>query len=95
MIDGRLLVKPGGGSYIRPEIAANENTPVLLLSGDAETNETFRRFGYPYLPKPFSLIQLLSEAKRVIAEANENICSVKAAAARMQASTEDRRGPPF
>ena len=85
LIDGALATVSG---FQLAEIAANENTPVLLLSGHPDYNEKFHGFGYPHLAKPFSLDQLLSESKRVIAEAGENIRRVKAAVARMQANTE-------
>jgi hypothetical protein len=73
---------------LQAEIAANENIPVLLFSGHAERIATFHRFGYPCRAKPCSLDQLLSESKRVIAEAGENIRRVKAAAARIKANAE-------
>jgi DNA-binding response OmpR family regulator len=85
LIDGML---PEISGLALAEIAANENTPVLLLSGHPDLNQTLQTFGYPYLPKPFSLTQLLAESKRVTAEASENIRCVKAAAARMKANTE-------
>ncbi len=85
LIDGAL---PSVSGLQLAEIAANENTPVLLLSGHPDFNQKFHSFGYPYLPKPFSLDQLLSESKRVIAETSENIRRVKASAARMQANAE-------
>jgi DNA-binding response OmpR family regulator len=85
LIDGAL---PKVSGFRLAEIAANENTPVLLLSGHPDYNEKFHSFGYPYLAKPFSPDQLLSESKRVIAETSENIRRVKASAARMQANAE-------
>jgi DNA-binding NtrC family response regulator len=85
LIDGVL---PTVSGLQLAEIAANENTPVLLLSGHPDYTEKFHSFGYPYLAKPFSLDQLLSESRRVIAETSENIRCVKASAARMQASAE-------
>ena len=85
LIDGAL---PKVSGLQLAEIAANENTPVLLLSGHPDYNEKFRSFGYPYLAKPFSLSQLLAESKRVIADTQQNIRGVKASAARMQASAK-------
>jgi DNA-binding response OmpR family regulator len=85
LIDGAL---PRVSGLQLAEIAANGNTPVLLLSGHPDYNEKFHSFGYPYLAKPFSPDQLLSESQRVIAETSENIRRVKASAARMQANTE-------
>jgi DNA-binding response OmpR family regulator len=68
--------------------AANENIPVLLVSGHPGLNEKLRRFGYPYLEKPFGLKALCAEAVRAIGESQENIRRVKDSAARMWANTE-------
>jgi DNA-binding response OmpR family regulator len=68
--------------------AANENIPVLLVSGHPGLNEKLRRFGYPYLEKPFGLNALCAEAVRAIGESQENIRRVKDPAARMSANTE-------
>jgi DNA-binding NtrC family response regulator len=70
------------------EIAANENTAVLLLCGDADTGNNVRRFGFPYLERPISLERLSSDATELIARSRENIGRVKTAAARMRANTE-------
>jgi DNA-binding response OmpR family regulator len=70
------------------EIAANENTPALLLSGHPETNDKLKRFGYPYLAKPFTMNRLLAESRKVMAESRENIRQVKTAAAKKLASSE-------
>ena len=67
---------------------ANENTPALLLSGHPETNDKLKRFGYPYLAKPFTMNRLLAESRKVMAESRENIRQVKTAAAKMLASSE-------
>jgi len=83
LIDGAL---PAVSGLELAAIAANENTPALLLSGHPDCNETFDSFGYPHLAKPFSLDRLLAESKRVIADAHENIRRVKASAVRMQVS---------
>jgi DNA-binding response OmpR family regulator len=88
LIDGAL---PTVSAFQLAGIAANQNTPVLFLSGHPEYTEKLHSFDYPYLAKPFSLDQLLSESRRVIAEASENIRRVKASAARMQANVEALR----
>jgi CheY-like chemotaxis protein len=69
-------------------LAANENIPVLLISGHPGVNDELQRFGYPYLAKPFGLDDLQREALRVIAESRENVCRVKASAERMLANTK-------
>ena len=68
------------------EIAANENTAVLLLCGDVDAGNNVRRFGFPYLERPISLERLSSEATEQIARSRENIGLVKTAAAKMQAA---------
>jgi DNA-binding response OmpR family regulator len=68
------------------EIAANENTPVLLMSGHPETNFALHQFGYPYLLKPFSLEELRVFAAQVMSEHLENIKRVRSSVARMEAN---------
>jgi DNA-binding NtrC family response regulator len=68
--------------------AANENIPVLLISGHPGVTEKLARFGYPYLEKPFALDALHTEALRVISESRENIQRVKSSAEKMQAGAE-------
>jgi DNA-binding response OmpR family regulator len=69
-------------------LAANESTPVILISGDAEISLKLHRFGYRFLIKPFTISQLLSVSAKVILESRENIGRVKAAAIRMLADAE-------
>jgi hypothetical protein len=54
-------VAPGG------LIAANANTPALLLSGDADINQQAAAFGFPYLPKPFTMSELLLSSRSALA----------------------------
>ena len=84
LIDGTSAEASGAALA---EIAADEDTAVLLLSGHPETSEKLQRCGYRYLEKPFPMDRLLSEATEVMAESRENIRRTKAAAAKMQANT--------
>ena len=68
--------------------AANQNIPVLLVSGHPESNEILRRFGYPFLARPFGVDALCAEAVRVIDEARANIRRVQASADKMLANTK-------
>jgi DNA-binding NtrC family response regulator len=86
LIDGTLPEISGLGLAA---VAANENTPALVLAGHPETIEQLDRFGYPYLAKPFSLERLLSESVRVMADASENIRRIKASVTSMQAGVAD------
>jgi hypothetical protein len=70
-------------------IAANENTPLLLLSGQSEADDKLEEPNYPDLANP--LDRLLAESKQVVAEARENIRRAKASAVRMRASAEALR----
>jgi hypothetical protein len=72
-------------------IAANENTPLLLLSDHSEADDKLEEPNYPDLANPFSLDRLLDESKQVVAEARENIRRAKASAVRMRASAEALR----
>jgi DNA-binding NtrC family response regulator len=84
VIDGRL---PDMSGLALAELAANENIPVILMSGDAGTLLEFHRFGYQFLAKPFTLVALLSASSQVMNESRENILRVKASAAKMLANT--------
>jgi DNA-binding response OmpR family regulator len=68
--------------------AANENIPVLLTSSRPGKSDQLGRLRYPFLAKPFKLLELTAEVVRVIAESHENIRRVKESAAKMLASTE-------
>jgi DNA-binding NtrC family response regulator len=85
LIDGFLS---GLSSIQLAEVAANENTPVLLLSGHLDVNQTAAAFGFPFLPKPFSVSQLLISSRNALARASENVERVKASSTRLQASIE-------
>jgi DNA-binding NtrC family response regulator len=69
----------------RAEVAANEDTPVLLLTGHPDVKRTATAFGFPCLPKPFSVSQLLLSSRNALAQASENVARAKASAVRMQA----------
>ena len=67
-------------------LAANEDTPVLLISDQPETAFALHRFDFPHLPKPFTLARLRIEAARVMAEHKANVARVKASMVRMEAN---------
>jgi DNA-binding NtrC family response regulator len=86
LIDGFVS---GLSSIQLAEVAANENTPVLLLlSGHPDVKRTATAFGFPYFTKPFSVSQLLMSSRDALAQVHENVARVKASAVRMQASIE-------
>jgi DNA-binding NtrC family response regulator len=83
LIDGFVS---GLSSIQLAEVAASENTPVLLLSAHPDVKRTAAAFGFPYLPKPFSVSQLLMSSRDALAQASENVARVKASTARKEAS---------
>lgn len=85
LIDGSL---PSGSGIQLAEVAANENTPVILLSGHRDIGQTAAAFGVPHLPKPFSISELLLSSRDALAQARENVARVRASAAQLQACIE-------
>jgi DNA-binding response OmpR family regulator len=85
LVDGSLR---GFSGIELAEVAANENIPVLVLSGHPDINATAAAFGFPHLAKPFSIKDLLACSKQEVARASENVARVKASAALLQASLE-------
>jgi DNA-binding response OmpR family regulator len=77
------------------DIAAAKDIPVLMISGHPDMNEKLEKFGFPYLPKPFSIAQLMTEAGYVISHSEENIRRVKASAARLKAGRTGKEGLLF
>jgi DNA-binding response OmpR family regulator len=69
------------------ELAANENTAVLLTCGHPAIHEKFNHYNLPHLSKPFDLDALVEEATWIIQDTQYNISRVRAAAAEMLAQT--------
>ncbi len=53
--------RPAGYLGSRAAFAANENIPVLLVSGYPGTSDQLERLRYPLLAKPFKLDELTAE----------------------------------
>jgi DNA-binding response OmpR family regulator len=81
IIDAMLLKVPG---VQLATLAANQDTPVLLLSENRSTSTQLRRLGYPYLEKPLDLGALVSESRRIIVGTRLNIQKGIAAADRIE-----------
>jgi DNA-binding response OmpR family regulator len=63
------------------KLAANENIPVLMLSGNRRVSEELRRLDYRFLETPCSADVLLSESRRLLREREENIGPVRSSTA--------------
>ncbi len=67
------------------KIAARRNTPVLLMTGHADTAQRLRQFDFPHLLKPFDARGLTEATAQVMADRHENIQRLTDGLARMHA----------
>jgi DNA-binding response OmpR family regulator len=79
-------VLPDASGIALAEIAANENTPVLLMTGRASATKRLEDFDCPWLLKPIDLVRLHAETKKVMDESQQNVQRVKESRARYFAS---------
>jgi DNA-binding response OmpR family regulator len=82
-------VLPDASGIALAEIAVNENTPVLLMSGHPNSTDRLTQLGLPYLEKPFRLSTFSIEAAQVIADSARNIERVKDSISRLRATIEE------
>jgi DNA-binding response OmpR family regulator len=83
------LVLPDASGIALAEIAANENTPVLLITGRPNITARLKQYDFSDLPcllKPFDLVRLRTETERVVAENRQNVQRIKENMARWRAS---------
>jgi DNA-binding NtrC family response regulator len=83
------VVLPGASGIALAAIAANENTPVLLITGHpnvATRLDQYELADFPCLQKPFDLVRLRTETERVVAETHQNVHRIKDSMARWRAN---------
>ena len=83
------VVLPDASGIALAAIAANENTPVLFITGHTSATARLKQYDLldvPCLPKPLDLVRLRAEAERVMAESRQNIQRIKDGMARWHAS---------
>ncbi len=83
LIDVRLQDTSG---ILVAEIAANQNTPVVLMTGHGDTALRLRQFDFPHMLKPFNLKQLTTAVAAVMADRHSNIQRLTDGLARMHAN---------
>jgi DNA-binding NtrC family response regulator len=83
LVDVRLQDSSG---ILVAEIAANHNTPVVLVTGHADTALRLRQFDFPHMLKPFNLTQLTDTVAAVMADRHRNIQRLTDGLARMHAN---------
>jgi DNA-binding response OmpR family regulator len=79
-----VLLRDASGILLA-EIAANQNTPVLLVTGHAETALRLRQFDFPHLTKPFDTRLLSEAAARAMVDRHRNIQRLIDGLARLRA----------
>ena len=83
------VVLPDASGLALAAIAANENTPVLLIIGHPNAIARLKQYDlldFPCLLKPLDPVRICSEAERVMAETRQNIQRIKDSMARCQAT---------
>ena len=85
LIDALL---PGESGISLARRAAQQDIPVILLSGHPAVVEKLERFGCPHLSKPFRIDELLAASKLTIAETRENVIRVRQSLEQLKASGE-------
>jgi DNA-binding NtrC family response regulator len=83
------VVLPDASGIALAAIAANENTPVLLITGHPNVTTRLKQYelaDFPCLLKPFDLVRLRTETERVVAESRQNVQRIKESMARWRAN---------
>lgn len=68
---------PGISSLELAALAANGNTPVLLMTGDPILHLTMQQFAFPYVGKPFTLDALRIAAAQVMSDHARHLACVR------------------
>lgn len=79
---------PGISSFDLVALAANEDTPVLLMTGDPVFYLTMQQAGFPYVGKPFTLEALRIAAGQVMSDHARQLSRLKSSLKRLQASRD-------
>ena len=77
---------PDASGIALAEIAANENIPVVFMSGDLNVIDGLSDWGMPYLEKPFRLAALQAEAARVMDDSQNQLQHVRETLSRIRAT---------
>jgi DNA-binding NtrC family response regulator len=83
------IILPDASGLALAAIAANENTPVLLIIGHSNAIARLKQYDlldFPCLLKPLDPVRICSEAERVVAETRRNIQRIRDSMARWQAN---------
>jgi DNA-binding response OmpR family regulator len=77
------VVLPGMTGLELAVRAVSRNIPVLLMTGERETQARLERSEWPHLRKPFRLNELIAQARAAMAEARNNTLVIRASLERL------------
>jgi two-component system NtrC family response regulator len=83
-----VMLNDGSGLELA-EIAARNNTPVMLIAGHPKAMEALEKYGFPHMAKPFAMRDFVNNARLLIAQRDDAVAAVKRAAATMREETGD------
>ena len=83
---------PDASGIALAEIAANENTPVVFMSGNLNVIDGLSDWRMPYLEKPFLLAALHAEAARVMDDSQNQLQQIREIFSRIRATIDRLEG---
>jgi DNA-binding NtrC family response regulator len=78
----------GSSAFDLVKLAANRNTPVLLMTGHSLLQLEMQRCAISYLGKPFTLVALGAAAGRIMNDRGRQVASLKASLTKLQAGRD-------
>ena len=82
-------ILPGMTGMELAACAVERDIPVLLMTGEAATEDRLERVGWPHLRKPFHLDELILEVRHTISKANETMLRIRESLDRLFRTTGD------
>jgi DNA-binding response OmpR family regulator len=80
-------VMPGRQGFRLATDAAERGIPIMMMTGEPVMNEMLDELGWSHLRKPFRLPQLLTETRRTLLQATENLGMVRASLQKISGTT--------
>ena len=82
------VLLPDASGFVLAEFAANQNVPVLLMSGHPHAAMRMEALDFACLQKPFSLVELTLAMGREIAASDANIGRIRGGMVRLNENVE-------
>jgi two-component system OmpR family response regulator len=87
------VLLPDASGFALAEVAANENTAVLLMTGHPDAAMRMGALNIPCLMKPFNSFDITTAVEREIAKSHQNIERIKSGIARLDENIEGMSEP--